>query len=106
MSLFQGDSGFRLTDFPIGVATSSGRFSHALSFGDAEAATIFCRNACLADAVATAVGNVVKGVVTDAGIKAGIDRGMSIDGVDGVLIIYKGKVGMAGKIPEIIKVDS
>ena len=98
--------GFRLTDFPIGVATSSGRFSHALSFGDAEAATIFCRNASLADAVATAVGNVVKGVVTDAGIKAGINRGMSIDGVDGVLIIYKGKVGMAGKIPDIIKVDS
>ena len=31
--------GFRLTEFPIGVATSSGRFSHALSFGDAEAAT-------------------------------------------------------------------
>ncbi len=24
--------GFRLTEFPIGVATSSGRFSHALSF--------------------------------------------------------------------------
>ena len=97
--------GFRLTDFPIGVATSSGRFSHALSFGDAEAAIVFCRNANLADAVATAVGNVVKGIVPDAGIKAGLDEGMSIQGVDGVLIIYKGKVGMAGKIPEIIKVD-
>ena len=35
--------GFRLTDFPAGVATSSGRFSHALSFGDAEAATVFCK---------------------------------------------------------------
>ena len=53
--------GFRLTEFPIGVATSSGRFSHALSFGDAEAATVFCKNATLADAAATAVGNVVKG---------------------------------------------
>jgi uncharacterized protein len=45
--------GFRLIDFPIGVATSSGRFSHALSFGDAEAATVFCKNAALADAAAT-----------------------------------------------------
>jgi hypothetical protein len=98
--------GFRLTEFPIGVATSSGRFSHALSFGDAEAATIFCKNASLADAVATAVGNVVRGEDAGAGIKAGINRGMSIQGVEGVLIIYKGKVGMAGKIPEIIKVDS
>ena len=97
--------GFRLTDFPIGVATSSGRFSHALSFGDAEAATVFCRNASLADAVATTVGNVVKGEDVEAAIKAGINRGLSIEGVEGVLIIYKGQVGTAGKIPQIIKVE-
>ena len=97
--------GFRLTEFPIGVATSSGRFSHALSFGDAEAATIFCKNASLADAAATAVGNVVKGEDVEAAIKAGIRTGMSIEGVEGVLIIYKGQVGTAGKIPRIIKVE-
>jgi hypothetical protein len=97
--------GFRLTEFPIGVATSSGRFSHALSFGDAEAAVVFCKNATLADAAATAVGNVVKGDDAQAGIKAGIDRGLSIKGVEGVLILYKGKVGTAGKIPEIIRVE-
>jgi hypothetical protein len=98
--------GFRLTEFPIGLATSSGRFSHALSFGDAEAATVFCKNASLADAVATAVGNVIKGENASAGIKAGINRGMSVAGVEGVMIIYKGKVGMAGKIPEIIRVQA
>ncbi len=98
--------GFRLTNFPIGVATSSGRFSHALSFGDAEAATVFCRNAALADAVATSVGNVVKGEDVQTAIKAGISRGLSIEGVEGVLIIYKGQVGTAGKIPQIIKVES
>jgi ApbE superfamily uncharacterized protein (UPF0280 family) len=97
--------GFRLTEFPIGVATSSGRFSHALSFGDAEAATVFCKNAALADAAATAIGNVVKGEDVQAAIKAGISRGLSIEGVEGVLIIYKGQVGTAGKIPQIIKVE-
>jgi len=97
--------GFRLSEFPIGVATSSGRFSHALSFGDAEAATVFCQNATLADAAATAVGNAVKGENATKGIKAGIDAGLAIEGVEGVLIIYQGKVGMAGKIPEIIKVE-
>jgi hypothetical protein len=97
--------GFRLTEFPIGVATSSGRFSHALSFGDAEAATVFCKNASLADAAATAVGNVVKGEDVDAAIKAGVNKGLSIVGVEGVLIIYKGQVGTAGKIPQIIKVE-
>lgn len=97
--------GFRLTEFPIGVATSSGRFSHALSFGDAEAATVFCKNAGLADAAATAVGNVVKGEDVGTAIKAGISKGQSIQGVEGVLIIYKGQVGTAGKIPQIIKVE-
>ena len=96
--------GFRLTEFPIGVATSSGRFSHAFSFGDAEAATVFCRDAGLADAAATAVGNVVKGSVEE-GIEAGIKRGLSIPGVLGVLVLYQGKVGTAGKIPQIIKVE-
>jgi ApbE superfamily uncharacterized protein (UPF0280 family) len=97
--------GFRLTDFPIGVATSSGRFSHALSFGDAEAATVFCRNAGLADAVATAVGNVVKGKDYEGAVQCGIDKALSIEGVEGVLIIYQGFTGTAGKIPQIIKVD-
>jgi ApbE superfamily uncharacterized protein (UPF0280 family) len=97
--------GFRLSEFPIGVATSSGRFSHALSFGDAEAAIVFCKNAALADAAATAVGNMVKGEDAQAGIKAGISRGLSIEGVKGVLILYLGQVGTAGKIPQIIKVE-
>jgi ApbE superfamily uncharacterized protein (UPF0280 family) len=97
--------GFRLTEFPIGLATSSGRFSHALSFGDAEAATVFSKNAALADAVATAVGNVIKGEDVQAAIRAGISKGLSIEGVAGVLIIYRGQVGTAGKIPEIIRVE-
>jgi uncharacterized protein len=95
--------GFRLTEFPIGVATSSGRFSHALSFGNAEAAIVFCKNAALADAAATAVGNEVKGK-TKAGINAGVSRGMAIEEVEGVMVVYEGKVGTAGKIPKIIKV--
>ncbi len=96
--------GFRLTEFPIGVATSSGRFSHALSFGDAEAAIVFCKNAALADAAATAVGNVVKSEDPKAGIQAGISKGLSIEGVEGVLIIYQGQVGTAGKIPQMVKI--
>jgi len=96
--------GFRLTEFPIGVATSSGRFSHAFSFGDAEAATVFCRDAGLADAAATAVGNVVKGEV-DTGIEDGIKCGLNIPGVLGVLILYQGKIGTAGIIPQIIRIE-
>ncbi len=95
--------GFRLTEFPIGVATSSGRFSHALSFGDAEAAIVFCKNAALADAAATAVGNEVKGE-TKEGIQAGINKALLIKGVEGAMIVYREEVGTVGKIPQIIKV--
>jgi ApbE superfamily uncharacterized protein (UPF0280 family) len=59
----------------------------------------------LADAAATAVGNVVKGEDCQAAIQQGMDKALSIEGVEGVLIIYKGSVGTAGKIPKIIKVD-
>jgi uncharacterized protein len=96
---------FRLAEFPIGVATSSGRFSHALSFGDAEAATVFCREAGLADAAATAVGNAVKGEDFQAAIEKGINVAKAIAGVGGAFILYKGNVGTWGKIPQIIKVD-
>ncbi|HTY74603.1 MAG TPA: UPF0280 family protein [Candidatus Nanoarchaeia archaeon] len=97
--------GFRLTEFPIGLATSSGRFSHALSFGDAEAATVFCKEAGLADAAATAVGNTVKGEDVNATIEKGIATAKTIVGVEGALILYKGCVGTWGKIQQIIKVD-
>ncbi len=97
--------GFRLTEFPIGVATSSGRFSHALSFGDAEAVSVFCKEAGLADAAATAVCNVVGGENVNSAIEFGIAEAKSIAGVDGVLIMYKGSVGTWGKIPQIIRVE-
>jgi ApbE superfamily uncharacterized protein (UPF0280 family) len=111
VALSAGDSGFskrfgfRLTDFPVGIATSSGVFSHALSFGDAEAVTIFSSNAALADAAATAVCNVVKGGNPRKAIEFGLRKALSIDGVKGVLIIYQKLVGTAGNIPQIIKVN-
>jgi ApbE superfamily uncharacterized protein (UPF0280 family) len=110
MALKAGDAplservGFRL-DSSMGVATSSGLFSHALSLGEAEAATIFADNAGLADAVATAVANAVKGEARQEVIEEAIDLGLSIRGVQGVFILFKGLVGMGGKLPAIIGVD-
>jgi ApbE superfamily uncharacterized protein (UPF0280 family) len=97
--------GFRLKKFPVGLATSSGRFSHALSFGDAEAVTVFCKEAGLADAAATAVANKVKGTDAQKVIESALDLAKSIPGVEGVLVIFKGQVGTWGITPEIIKID-
>jgi ApbE superfamily uncharacterized protein (UPF0280 family) len=111
VALAAGDSqlsrtfGFRLMDSPIGAATSSGLFTHALSFGEAEAATVFASSAGLADAAATAVENQVKGEDCQAAINRGVGKALSIQGVEGVLIIYGGKVGIGGKTPRIIKVN-
>ncbi|MBN1785269.1 MAG: UPF0280 family protein [Candidatus Bathyarchaeota archaeon] len=99
------EMGFRLTKFPVGVATSSGRFSHAFSFGDADAVTIFAVDAGVADAAATAVANLTKGDDVPDAIRQGIDDALSIDGVQGVFILYRGVVGRAGQVPELIKVN-
>lgn len=95
---------FRLTEFPAGIGTSSGRFSHAFSFGDAEAATVFCKTAGLADAAATAVCNVVKGDDAYEAIRKGIEVAKAIQGVEGVFILYRNFVGTWGKVPELVKI--
>lgn len=99
------EMGFRLKQFPVGVATSSGEFSHAFSFGDADAVTIFAVNAGLADAAATAVANVITGEDVGEVIRRGIEKALSIDGVSGVFILYCGIVGKSGQIPKLIKVN-
>jgi ApbE superfamily uncharacterized protein (UPF0280 family) len=96
--------GFRLKEFPVGVATSSGLYSHALSFGEAEAVTIFAVNAGVADAVATAVANMVKGDYVRGIIRKGMERALNIEGVKGVFILYRGVVGKAGDVPELLAI--
>jgi len=80
---------------PWGICTSSGTVGHALSFGRTDAAVVVARDALLADAAATAVGNSVK---TAAEIEKGLERGMAIPGVEGVLIIVGDKMGAYGNI--------
>ena len=102
--VLSGHLGFRLEEFPIGVATSSGVFGHALSFGEAEAVTIFSRNAGLADAAATATCNIIRGTDWRNAVRNGINNALSIKNVNGVFIIYRGIVGFGGKIPNITRI--
>lgn len=45
---------------PLGICTSSGTIGHSYSQGCADAVTVVCRDAGLADAFATAIGNEVR----------------------------------------------
>ncbi|HBT38704.1 MAG: ApbE family lipoprotein [Thermotoga sp. 50_1627] len=83
-----------------GVCTSSGRFGHSLSFGTADAITVICRNATIADAFATAYCNMVKN-------KNDVENLLSYainEDVLGVVVIYEDMLGVRGQF-EIVLLD-
>lgn len=104
--LISGKLGFEVRDedTPIGIATSTGRSEHAISFGEADSATIVADRASIADAAATAVCNSVTGTDVEASIRRGIRTAMEIKGVRGVIVIRGGYVGMAGNLPRMVRV--
>jgi ApbE superfamily uncharacterized protein (UPF0280 family) len=105
-SPLSGKVGFRFEqgDFPIGLGTSSGTVGHALSFGEADAATILAENAALGDAAATAVANEVKGNDHEKSVQNGLERAETIEGVRGALIIRGKFAGIVGKLPQLLKI--
>jgi ApbE superfamily uncharacterized protein (UPF0280 family) len=85
----------RQSETPLGVCTSSSSVGHSVSLGCADAVCVIAGSAILADAAATAVGNIVQ---TDSDIRKGLDYGLGIEGVQGVLIIVGEKFGAQGTI--------
>ncbi|MEM3712879.1 MAG: UPF0280 family protein [Thermoproteota archaeon] len=85
----------------IGISTSSGRVSHALSFGDADAAVVIAENAALADAVSTRVANIVESEYRDSFEKA-VKLALSIRGVKGCVIYSNGLLSFGGSVKPIM----
>ncbi|MFH1189274.1 MAG: UPF0280 family protein [Candidatus Omnitrophota bacterium] len=82
-------------DNGLGVCTSSGTVSHSLSFGKSDAVVIISDDTALSDAVATATGNILK---VPGDIEKGIAFARSIEGIRGVLILMRDKLGSWGEI--------
>ena len=99
--------GFQIepSECPIGIGTSSATVSHAFSFGEADAATVFANSAASADAAATAVCNAVKGGNIEASVQKGLNFAEKIGFVRGALIVRGDCVGVVGKIPKLFRVD-
>jgi ApbE superfamily uncharacterized protein (UPF0280 family) len=97
--LFKGGSA------QLGVATSSGTFGHAISFGQADTVTIFADNATYADAAATRVANEVKGSDIEGSIGKALEIADSLDKIRGTFITRGKYVGKSGTIPEIISIS-
>ena len=85
------------------VCTSSGTVGPSISFGIAEAATVFSDDAVLADACATMLGNLVKSD-EDEIIRKALEDVTRVEGVNGALVIVGEKMAVQGELPPIVKV--
>lgn len=96
---------FQLTpeDTPLSICASSGRMGHSMSLGLCDLAITVAGDAALADAAATLAANLVK---TADDVEAALDKVMEVEGLDGVMIIKSGRVGMAGKLPPLVKTQT
>lgn len=96
-SALTGKIGIKVSpeNLPVSICTSSGTVGHSLSFGSADAAVIMSKDACLADAAATAAGNMVR---SRDDVENALNKLKMIPGVTGILIIIGGDVGAWGNI--------
>ena len=74
---------------------------HSTSLGRCDIATVVARDAALADAAATQAANLVKNVDD---VDRAIERIAAIEGVEGVLIVKDDRVGLAGRLPPLVKI--
>jgi ApbE superfamily uncharacterized protein (UPF0280 family) len=88
-------------DTPISICSSSGKMGHSMSLGECDLATVVAKDAALADAAATAAANLVK-TVDD--IDPALENISAIEGVDGVMIVKDTRVGLAGKLPPLVRI--
>lgn len=88
-------------DTPISICSSSGKMGHSMSLGECDLATVVAKDAALADAAATQAANLVR-TVDD--IDAALERISAIEGIDGVMIVKGARVGLAGKLPPLVKI--
>lgn len=88
------------SDTPLSICSSSGKMGHSLSLGQCDLATVVAKDAALADAAATLAANLVRAV---GDVEPALNRIVSIEGVSGVMIVKDGHAGLAGKLPELVK---
>lgn len=84
-------------DFPVAICSSSGTIGHSLSLGSGDLVTVRAKDACLADAAATALANLLK---SPSDVPKVIEKARTLaeHGLDGVFIQYDSKIGAWGNL--------
>ena len=97
-----GKLAFRLDprDLPLALCSSSSKMGHSQSFGQCDLATVVAKEGALADAAVTLVCNRIK---TENDLTPVLNEVGAIPGIDGILAVKNGKVGMWGKLPELVR---
>jgi len=90
-------------DTPLSISSSSGKMGHSRSLGACDLATVVAEDSALADAAATRAANHV---MTAEDVDPALGQIAAVEGVDGVLIVKDDRVGLAGKLPRLIKVEA
>ena len=85
----------RAEETPCGICTSSGTVGPSLSFGRADAVTVWAPTATLADAAATAIGNLIS---APEDMEPALERAGEIPGLWGAVAILGDRVGWWGRI--------
>ena len=92
----------RPNDTPVAICSSSGQMGHSKSLGKCNLATVVAADAALADAAATQAANLV---TTAEDVDAALERITAIEGIDGVVIVKDDRIGLAGKLPSLVKLQ-
>ena len=86
---------------PCGICTSSGRVGPSLSFGKADAVTVWASSTALADAAATALANRI---LTPEDIEPSLAQAREIHGLKAALAILEDRIGLWGPV-ELVRLN-
>lgn len=106
-NIFSNKVGFKIdpSQCSIGIATSSATVGHAISFGRADAVTVFANTSGIADAAATAICNSVKERDIEDSVNSGLRFAKKFgNAIRGAFIIRGKYVGSIGIIPQLVNI--
>lgn len=85
------------------VCTSSGKIGPSLSFGYADAVTVFSDNPAIADACATALGNEIKEEFGRVEVEEAVENFWNGKKkyISGIIVVKDDIIALAGKVPDI-----
>lgn len=90
----------RPEELPLSLCSSSSIMGHSLSFGRCDLATVTAKDGALADSAVTLVCNLIK---STKDLMPVLDDVGAIPGIGGIFAVINGKIGMWGKLPELVR---